>query len=30
MYIVNLLANHDTPVNRRLSADVRMAQKRGR
>src|SRR5487761_1332255 len=29
MYVVNLAANHDTPVNRRLPADVAMAQKRG-
>jgi hypothetical protein len=27
MYIVNLAANHDTPVNSRLSADVGLADK---
>src|SRR3984957_11877601 len=28
MYIVNLAANHDTPVNRRLPADVRITENR--
>jgi len=29
MYIVNLVANHDTPVNSRLPADVEITEKRG-